>query len=206
MTAKLTVADIADVRAYERERAEFRARIIELKRRRRVHIGPIVTLLFENRDTIQFQVQEMARAEQLHSDEQIQTELDIYNPLIPSEGELSATLFIELTDESEMRHWLPRLVGIERSVELQLLGPEGGPEVVRSTAEEQHEAQLTREDTTASVHYVRFELTPAQIDALAGAPATIAVNHRYYQHATPLSDETKAELLADLRGPSEPQR
>jgi hypothetical protein len=205
MTAKLTVADIADVRAYERERAEFRARIIELKRRRRVHIGPIVTLLFENRDTIQFQVQEMARAERLHSDEQIQTELDIYNPLIPGEGELSATLFIELTDESEMRHWLPRLVGIERSVELQLLGPEGG-DVVRSTAEEQHEAQLTREDTTASVHYVRFELTPAQVDALAGAPATIAVNHRYYQHATPLSDETKAELLADLRGPSEPQR
>jgi len=98
MTAKLTVADIADVRAYERERAEFRARIIELKRRRRVHIGPIVTLLFENRDTIQFQVQEMARAERLHSDEQIQTELDIYNPLIPSPGELSATLFIELTD------------------------------------------------------------------------------------------------------------
>src|SRR3954451_8240958 len=103
---KLTIEDIADLRAYERERADFRRSVIELKKRRRVHVGPVVTLLFENADTIRFQIQEMARAEKILTDEGIQTELDIYNPLIPSPGHLAATLFIELTSDAELREWL----------------------------------------------------------------------------------------------------
>ena len=120
MAIPLTLDDIADLRAYERERDEFRNHVIALKKRRRVAVGPIVTVLFENRDTIRFQIQEMARAEKIISDEGIQTELDIYNPMIPEPGTLAATLFIELTTEADLEHWLPRLVGIERAVQLRL--------------------------------------------------------------------------------------
>src|SRR3954463_2923435 len=118
MVTKLTTDDIVDLRAYERERESFRSQIIELKKRRRGPVGPIVTLVFENRETIRFQIQEMARAERMLRDEQIQGELDAYNPLIPEPGQLSATLFIELTSKAELMEWLPKLVGIERSVEL----------------------------------------------------------------------------------------
>jgi hypothetical protein len=193
---KLTLDDIADLRAYERERDEFRNRIIELKRHRRVGVGPIVTLVFENRDTIRFQVQEMARAERLISDEQIQTELDVYNPLIPEPGQLSATLFVELTSKAELVEWLPKLVGIERSVELRI----GDDVVVRCVPEESHAEQLTREEITASVHYVRFELAPEHIDRFAGGSVTLAVAHPMYTYATSVSEATKATLLQDLHG------
>lgn len=196
---KLTMEDIVDLRAYERERPEFRDRIIALKKRRRVSVGPVVTLVFENRDTIRFQIQEMARAERMLRDDQIQTELDIYNPLIPDPGELSATLFIELTSEAQLREWLPKLVGIERSVEL-IIGEGEGSDVVRCTPESSHEAQLTREEITASVHYVRFELNPAEIRRFAEEPVILAVNHPSYAEGARLSDEAKASLLEDLRG------
>jgi hypothetical protein len=194
--AKLTVDDIVDLRAYERERSEFRDRIIALKKVRRVSIGALVTLLFENRDTIRFQIQEMARAERMLRDDQIQGELDVYNPLIPDPGQLSATLFVELTDESQLREWLPKLVGIERSVEF-LIG-ERDPIVIRSIPEEGHDAQLTREDITASVHYVRFELTAEQVDRFAAEPVVLAVNHPAYAEGTRLSEGTKASLSDDL--------
>jgi hypothetical protein len=195
MNAKLELDDILDLRAYERSRDEFRDRIIELKRRRRIAVGPIVTLVFENRETVRFQVQEMARAERMLTDEQIQTELDIYNPLIPEPGELSATLFIELTSRPEMEEWLPKLVGIERSAEIIL-----GEDVVRCTPEESHEAQLTREEITASVHYVRFRFSAEQVERFAAGPAVLALNHPAYQQRTELPDETRATLLEDLRG------
>ncbi|HAS13207.1 MAG TPA: hypothetical protein DCS55_22255, partial [Acidimicrobiaceae bacterium] len=120
MSRKLTLSDIADLREYERERADFRAHVIDLKRRRRVGLGPFVTVLFENRDTIRFQIQEMARVEKLFTDEAIEGELRVYNPLVPEPGELALTLFIELTSELALRDWLPRLVGIEKSLELRI--------------------------------------------------------------------------------------
>ena len=192
---KLTLDDIADLRAYEREREEFRERVIALKRVRRVPVGPIVTLVFENRDTVRFQIQEMARAEKLITDEQIRTELDVYNPLIPEPGQLSATLFVELTSDEQLREWLPKLVGIERAVELRI-----GHRVVGCVPEEQHAQQLTREEITASVHYVRFELTPEEVAAFEAEPVTLAVAHPAYNEATPLSDVTKQSLSADLHG------
>src|SRR4051794_13233226 len=112
---KLTLADITDLRAYERERDALRKDIIELKRRRRVPVGPFVTLVFENARTIRFQIQEMARVEKILTDDGIETELRIYNPLIPEPGHLAATLFIELTSDDQLREWLPKLVGIERA-------------------------------------------------------------------------------------------
>ena len=202
MSRRLTLEDISELRAYEREREEYRRRVIALKQRRRVAVGPFVTLVFENRDTIRFQVQEMARAERMLSDEAIQAELDAYNPLIPEPGQLSATLFVELTDEAQLREWLPRLVGIERSVALGLgAGSNGaGPgELVRDIPEEAHEESLTRENVTAAVHYIRFELDPEQVDRFASAPARLVVDHPEYQYETELSDDTRRELLEDLR-------
>jgi hypothetical protein len=193
---QLTLDDIADLRAYERERGEFRRRVIDLKRRRRVAVGPIVTLVFENRDTIRFQIQEMARAERMLTDDAIETELRVYNPLIPEAGELSATMFIELTSKDELMQWLPKLVGIETMVELRL----GGSDVVRCQVDPEHERQLTREEITASVHYVRFRLTPEQVDRFAAGPVELAVAHPNYSEATTLSDETRRELLEDLHG------
>jgi len=191
---KLSVEDILDLRAYERERQEFRSQVMALKRRRRVHLGSIITLVFENRDTVRFQIQEMARAERILTDEGIAVEVGIYNPLIPEPGQLSATLFLELTSDEQLREWLPKLVGIERSIVVRL---DDGDEI-RCIPEEGHEATLTRDEVTASVHYIRFELTDAQVEAF-GAGATLAVDHPEYRAETRLSADTVAELLTDLR-------
>src|SRR5947209_19771236 len=120
---KLTVADIHDLRAYERERDDFRREIISLKRARRIAVGPITTLVFENTDTMRWQVQEMARAERMMRDEQIAHEVSTYNAIIPDAGELSATLMLELTSEIALKESLPRLVGIEHHVSIVL--PDG---------------------------------------------------------------------------------
>jgi hypothetical protein len=191
----LTLADIADLRAYEREREEFRRRVIDIKQRRRVHVGDVITLVFENRDTMRFQIQEMARAERLMTDEAIQTELDVYNPLIPQPGTLSATLFLELTTKGDLLHWLPRLVGVEKAVQVEL----ADGSIVGAVVEEQHAEQLTREDTTASVHYVRFEFSPTQVEIFGQGPVRVAVDHPNYAHSVELSALTVAELLRDLQ-------
>jgi hypothetical protein len=190
---KLTIDDIDDIRAYERVRDTFRAAMIELRRRRRVAIGTIVALAFENRDTIRFQIQEMARVEKITTDEGIREELDAYNPLIPEAGQLCATLFIELTSDEAMREWLPKLVGIERSVVLRL--PSG--DEVRCVVDAQHAAQLTREHVTAAVHYISFELSPAQVAAF-GEGTVLAIDHPNYREAIALSSATLSELSADL--------
>jgi len=193
MSRQLTLADISDARAYERERHAIRQSIVEMKARRRVHVGPIITLLFENRDTLRFQVQEMARVEKIFTDEGIQEELDVYNPLVPEAGELSATLFVELTTDEQMREWLPKLVGIERAVQFRL--PNG--EVVPCVVDPAHAAQLTREHVTAAVHYISFRFTPEQVVAM-GAGTLLAFDHPAYQEATELSAATLAELHTDL--------
>jgi hypothetical protein len=194
---KLTLADITDLRAYEREREKFRRDIIALKKLRRVGVGPFVTVVFENRATVRFQIQEMARAEKLITDEAIETELRIYNPLIPGPGSLAMTMFLELVTDADLREWLPKLVGIETALVLKL--GEGGVSTVRCVVDPDHEKFLTRDETTASVHYVHFELTPDQVESFADGPVALAVDHRAYQHETELSDLCRAELLTDLR-------
>lgn len=191
---KLRIADIADIRAYERERIDFRKNVIALKQRRRVSVGPYITFVFENRDTIRFQIQEMARVEKLYSDEQIETELNIYNPLIPEAGHVAATMFIELTSEALLREWLPKLVGVERTVALRF-----GDERVAFTLDAAHEAQLTRDDITSAVHYVHLALDPDQIDKFATGTPRLVVEHPAYSYETTLGPGTIAELLGDLR-------
>ena len=192
---KLTLSDIADVRAYERERAEFRAAVMEVKRRRRLSFGTIITLMFENRDTMRLQIQEMTRVEKLVTDEDIQVELDTYNPMIPEPGQLCATVFLELTSDDQVREWLPKLVGIEQSFVIVLDNGDRIP----SITDEAHAGQLTREEATAAVHYIRFEFTPEQVDAFADGRVRIEITHPQYLEAVELSDTTHAELLGDLR-------
>jgi hypothetical protein len=192
---KLTVADIVDMRAYERERAEFRQRIIELKKTRRIALGPILTVLFENTDTMRWQVQEMARAERMLRDEQIAHEVDTYNELIPDAGELSGTLFLELTSDEALREWLPKLVGIEFHVAFAL--PDGS--LVFGKPSDADEERLTRDDVTAAVHYLRFAFSPEQVKAFETGPVTVIVDHAEYSDSTTLDEQQHASLAADLR-------
>ena len=194
--APLTLDDISDARAYEREREAFRERIIALKKLRRVPVGPVVSFVFENRDTIRFQIQEMARAERIYTDEGINVELATYNPLIPAKGHLSATMFLELTTRADMEHWLPRLVGIEQSAKLLLADGDS----VLATVEGAHAAQLTREETTASVHYVNFSLNDEQVERFRSGEVRLVLDHPEYRQQTVLSDATKDSLAGDLMG------
>lgn len=195
-TRALTLDDISDLRAYEREREDFRTHVIALKKRRRIGVGPHITFLFENRDTVRFQIQEMARVEKIFSDEGIETELRMYNPLIPEPGHLSATMFVELTSDELLREWLPKLVGVERSAVVRLAD---GSEV-RCRPEADHEAHLTRDEITSSVHYLQWDFTDEQIETFTQGGATLAIDHPAYEFETPLTPENQAEFLADLRG------
>jgi hypothetical protein len=189
---KLTVDDIVDHRAYERERDEFRACVIETKRRRRVQLGEIVTIVFENTDTMRFQVQEMARAERMLTDEAIAHEVMTYNELIPEPGELSGTLFIELVDDARLRNWLPRLVGIELALRFELA--DGS----RIGSVPEDEERLTREDITSTVHYLKFPFTPEQQAAFASGSARLVVDHPEYSAVVELTDDQRAELARDF--------
>ena len=199
MNASIMIEDIVPLDDYAKRRDEYRTEVMNAKKLRYIAIGENVSLLFENRTTIRFQIQEMARAEKILSDEGIQTELDIYNPLIPEPGHLATTMFIELTTDAEMREWLPKLVGIERHIVLRL-GEGDGAVDVRCTVDPDHEKQLTRDEVTAAVHYVHFALTPDQVEAFRAGPVTLVVDHPAYGYETPLHADNVAELLADLTG------
>ncbi len=195
--------DVLDLRAYERVRDDYRRHVIELKRRRRTALGPLLSVVFECVDTVRFQVQEMARAEHIVTDEGIAHELDVYNRLLPDVGELSATLFVELTTEADLRHWLPRLVGIERALAFELGDPV--EVVVPGVPESSHAAALTRETVTAAVHYVRFAFSPdARARFCEGGPVALVASHPGYGARAPLPGEVRAALAGDLEGSTEP--
>lgn len=194
VSRKLSVDDILDLRAYEKIRAEKKAAIIETKRRRRIEMGTVVTVMFESRDTMWYQIHEMLRAERVISDEGVIDELRAYNPLIPEAGQLCATIFIELTSDAAMREWLPKLVGIERSFRIKLAN---GREVAPVT-DEQHDAALTRDNITAAVHYVRFEFSPEDLEAFGAGPVQLVCTHPNYLEVVELAPFTVAELASDL--------
>ncbi len=196
----LTLDDVLDLRAYERVRPDYRARVIALKKDRRVALGPIMTLVFECFDTVRFQVQEMARVEKIISDEAVQAELDVYNRLLPAPGELSATLLIELTSEAELRQWLPKLVGIETRVGVSMDG-----DTVLSLPEAEHGAALTRDEVTPAVHYVRFPFTETQVEGFRSAAEVALVSeHPDYPARAVLGPAVREQLLGDLLGTTKP--
>jgi hypothetical protein len=189
---KLTAKDIWPNAIYEKARAESRARLSALKKPRRVELGDSVTLLFENRDTVKDQIQEMARVEHITSPEGIQAELDVYNGLIPGESELSATLMIEITDEARIPVVLNELLGLEEQLFLRVGGSE-----VRARFEE------GRSDGAriSAVQFVRFGLSPEQRrEFLAANVASLELRHPNYQAKRALEGETLASLQRDLEG------
>jgi len=193
--SKLTLNDILDSRAYERVRDEFRSRVMEIKRRRRIHLGTIIMLMFESRDTMQLQIQEMIRVEHINTDAGVEDELRAYNPLIPEPGQLCATMFIELTSDEQLREWLPKLAGVERAVESHL----ADGSIVFGHLDAQHEATLTRDNVTAAVHYLYFDFTPEQIEAFAKGNCKVVISLPAYREEQYLLDSTVQELLGDLR-------
>ncbi len=193
MTSNVIELDeIEDLRTYERHRKEMKTEMIEYRRLRRVALGEIMSITFENKKTIKYQIQEMARAERMSSDEQIRSEILAYGNLIPEPGQLVGTLFIELTSRSELMHWLPILTGVERCLWLDT--PSGS---FQSYPEADHAAQLTRADITPSVHYLKFDLDIQTPETFINSPISVRVAHENYEASAYLSEELKRSLTMD---------
>jgi hypothetical protein len=191
---RLTTADLYPLETYARLRPEFRARVIEHKAHRRLALGPHLTLAFEDRLTMHYQVQEMLRAERIFEPADIQAELDAYNPLIPDGTNWKATLLIEYPDEGERRAALARLRGLEHRVWVRV----GDQPPVFGIADE--DVERANDSKTSAVHFLRFELPPPAIAALrAGAGLAAGVDHpemRLQVDAVP--EFLRESLIADL--------
>jgi hypothetical protein len=184
------IDDILGFNAYEKVRQEFRQKIIALKKRRRVSLGDKISLVFENRETVIFQIQEMLRAERISDLDKIREEIAVYNELIPSPSELSATLFIEIEDQSHLRDDLLKFLGIDEAVFLKV-----GEHTIRAAFEEGR----SKEDKISAVQYVRFKLDgDARQAFLEGKSVELSVAHENYQAKTVLSPEIHNALAADL--------
>lgn len=193
-STKLTLADIDTLAHYQQQRPAMRQAIIAHKKHRRVALGSNVTLHFEDRATMKYQVLEMLRAGNLHSEEAIADELDAYNPLIPDGHNLKCTLMIEYSDASRRKAALRALVGLEHHVCIQINGHPPVPAIAdedlpRSTA-----------DKTSAVHFLRFEFTADMIAAArSGAPWVIYSGHpAYQQRVDPLPDAIASALSRDF--------
>ena len=181
--------------AYAKERSAFRARVLAHKRNRIVHLGPHVTLLFEDELTIRYQIQEMLRIEMTFDEAGIQQEVDAYNPLVPDGSNLKATMLLEYEDADARHAALAQLRGIEDHVFMRV----AGFPVVRAIADEDLDRE--NDDKTSAVHFVRFELTPAMIAAFkADTPVALSIDHPNYQAEvamiSPLVQETLASDFA----------
>lgn len=192
--AKLTAADLLSLERYSRERSQFRERVIAHKRNRRLAVGPHITWLFEDRVTIQYQIQEMLRAERIFEAEGIAEELAAYNPLIPDGRNWKATLHIEFPDPEIRRVQLERLRGVEDRCWVQVAGFER----VFAIADEDLERE--NDTKTSAVHFLRFELGEAMATALkSGAALSVGVDHEAYRHEiSPVAAAVCAALAADL--------
>jgi len=190
---KLTHADLYTLESYARERPAFRAQVLAHKQTRSVHVGPHLTLLFEDRLTVQYQVQEMLRIERTFEAAGIQDELDAYNPLIPDGTNLKATLLIEYADPAERAQRLVELHGIEHRVALHV----GAQAPIAAIADE--DLDRSTEQKTSAVHFLRFELSTAHVTAFkAGAQARLVVDHLRYRAEAELTPATLVALAADL--------
>jgi len=194
---KVRPSEVLDLVAYEKVRDAMRADIIARKRNRRVSVGDTLTFLFENRDTVLFQIQEMVRTERIVHADKVRDEVDAYNALVPDAGELSATLFIEIPElarmsQEEVRRTVNRFQGIDREGVFLVAGAHRIP----ARFEEGH----SKEEKMAAVHYLRFPLPEAARAALRdpAQPARLVVDHPGYKAEAEIPPAVRGELLADL--------
>ena len=187
---KIVLDDILGLAAYEKVRENLRRRIIELKQARRVAVGDRVTMVFENRDTVIFQIQEMVRAERITDLDKIREEIEVYNQLIPEPGELSATLFLEITEQSHLREELLKFLGVDETVYFSI-----GSHSTHARFEPGH----SKEDKISAVQYVRFPLSePARTALREGEEAAIVIEHPNYHARASIDARTRQSLLQDL--------
>ena len=184
---------LMSLEAYARERGSFRARVLEHKKKRTVHLGEHLSLQFEDELTIRYQVQEMLRIERIFEQDGIQGELDAYNPLIPDGSNWKATMLIEYPEPDERRRMLGLLRGVERRVWVQI------EECERVFAIADEDLERENDEKTSSVHFLRFELSAAMRERLRrGAKAAVGVDHPQYRASSELQPEVRAALAADL--------
>ena len=180
--------------AYAKQRGDLRARVIDHKRHRTLHVGPDVTLIFEDELTVRYQIQEMLRIERLFEDEAIRAELDAYSPLVPDGTNLKATMMIEFEDPEQRRIELSRLKGIERRVYLRV----GSLPRVYGIADE--DLARENEEKTSAVHFLRFEFDPEAIAAFRdGSAVAVGIDHPNYSHRIDtLPPAVRAALARDF--------
>ena len=191
---KVTLDEIMGLERYEQVRDELRRRIIELKKSRRVSVGDHVTLVFENYDTMFFQIHEMLRAERIVDLDRIREEMDVYNALIPEPGELSATLLIEITESDRIREELVSLIGIDEAVRMEIGEPGRGFKVPA-----QFEPGRSKEDKLSAVQYVRFAFDADARAAFVGGtqPVRLIIDHPHYRHSAAIEGAVRASLARD---------
>jgi len=190
----LTPQDLLPGVEYEQQREQFRSQIIALKQRRRISVGPLITLVFENRETLRFQTQEMIRVEHILDSHKVQEELDVYNALMPGSGELSATLLIEITEQDRMKEWLDVFMGLDH----------GDTVAIRAGTEQvfgQFEGGHSHETKISAVHFVRFRPTTAMKASFADLrqPVLLRVNHGGYHEEASVPGSMREEWLSDLQ-------
>lgn len=189
---KLTREDILTNEEYLKARDERRREIIALKKKRRVDVGKRISLTFENRDTMKYQIQEMMRVEHITDPDKIQFEIDVYNELIPPPGSLSATLFIEISDQSQIRAVLDSFQGLDAPNTLYITV---GSEKIFAEFEQGH----SKEDRISAVHYIRFQFSDQQIRRFAESQVEVRVEHTAYQATTALTQDQKQEIMRDFQ-------
>ena len=189
----LSRQDLMSLEQYATERSVFRAQVIAHKANRKVHLGANATLYFEDKLTIQYQIQEMLRIERIFEAAGIMSELEAYNPLIPSGSNWKATFMLEFPDVDERKQQLSRLIGIERQAWVQI----NGFDKVFAIANEDMPRET--DDKTSAVHFVRFELSAAMCQAAKqGAAIHMGIDHAHYTHHITVSTATSQSLVADL--------
>ena len=190
---KLTRNDLYSLEQYAEKRAEFRARVLEHKKPRRVDIGPNFTLYFEDRLTIQYQVQEMLRIEKIFEADGIEEELGAYNPLIPDGSNLKCTAMLEFGDVALRKQRLAELVGMEHTVWARVDGHD------KVFAISNEDLERSTDERTSAVHFMRFEFSREMIqELLGGADLEFGCDHENYQYSVKVSEETLQALAADF--------
>ncbi len=191
---KVKKEDILNIYEYEKVRDEKIKHIIEVKKNRRVFVGDMVHIVFENTDTVWFQIQEMIRSERMVKDEEIEREIEVYNELIPDDNQLSMTMFIEIPDAEERKKLLPKLVGIHDSLYLNI----GGKHRIKALADDR-----SKEDydvgKAAVVHFLKVTLNDEQISDFKNMPVSIEIDHPNYKATQEIQENVKKELIKDLK-------